>query len=207
MLGASHRAQAVAVAMELPFPSPAQDLCYRWLDKAVYDRRYTPFALGCAGLGNLGSSHRRWTVASVQPWCLDVGPVLFEVIRQCVYRHAIDTGCTFITLAGYYIGWLLRLIGFRACIRWPLPNTCIIHASASIDFLRALFSHHRFLPPTHAKHFAPPAGGCQVILQDVHDAGNVHTFSRQVRALLCLLLTGALRPNPMARISLRSLRL
>ena len=56
--------------MELQFPSPEQDLCYRWLDKAAHDRRYTPFALACAGFGDLDSSHRRWTVAPVQPWCL-----------------------------------------------------------------------------------------------------------------------------------------
>ncbi len=57
------------------------------------------------------------------------------------------------------------------------------------------------LPPTRGRHFASPVGGCQVLLQTVHDADKVQTFNRRGHGLLCLLLTCALRSNPVTPIS------
>jgi len=91
------RPESVAMGVKVRFPDRGEHLRYRLLDNSVYDRGYTQLALATIGFGYFNPFDGLWSVVTIQELAFDLGPVVCQVIRQFFYRHAINSGGTFVT--------------------------------------------------------------------------------------------------------------
>lgn len=91
------RPESVAMGVESEVPRSGLAPVLGLLDEAVYDRRYPQLALATIRLGHFNPLKGLWSVATTQKLAFDLGPVVCQVLGQFFYRHAIDSGCTFVT--------------------------------------------------------------------------------------------------------------
>jgi len=77
---------------------PLQNLHHRLLDESIQYSRDAELAHPAVRFGDFYPPHRLWFVGSIEQLFSDCWPVLFQVIRDLVYRHAVNARTTFISL-------------------------------------------------------------------------------------------------------------